>query len=348
MTTSVPTQGSAGSAVGQGPLVSIIVTTYAVDRLKDVEQMLESLQAQTYANLEIIFVGEKDKRLCEHVTAYARRRGINNVAAVFNEGPPGLSAARTLGITRARGEIIAFLDDDAVAFPDWAQEIVNCLANHDGPIAVTGPAFPAWEDESMSWFPEEFFWIISCRTPRQEHDEVQDIRNVWGVIMGFRREAFDSRSFDERLGGNMGAADGCKMGLLGEDTLFSVRVRQETGRSLIYSPRLRVYHKVYTYRFKPRFVRRRAFWEGYTKAWLKKLQRQNGGHTANVLATEYRLLRRIALSFFPRLVIGFLHEPRRSWQRLCLAVSALTHVALGYASALAGPLGQALCKRYGR
>jgi GT2 family glycosyltransferase len=347
MTQRLATRASTGLTV-LGPLVSVIVTTYAEDRLKDVEQVLDSLQAQTYPNLEIIFVGENTRDLCDHVISYARKRGITNLRTVFNDGAPGLSPARNRGIERAGGGIIAFLDDDAVAFPDWAEEIVNCLASDDGPIAATGPVFPVWEDESMSWFPEEFFWIISCHTPgRLERDEVQAVRNVWGVNMGFRREAFRHGCFDERLGGNMGAADGSKLGLLGEDTLFSIRIRQATGRPLIYNPRLKVFHKVYAYRLKPRFVQRRAFWEGYTKAWLNRLHRRDGRFAANVLSAEYKLLRRIGLSFFPRLMLGFIRRPGRSWRQLCLALNALAHVALGYAAAVIGPLGRALCKRYG-
>jgi glycosyltransferase involved in cell wall biosynthesis len=349
LTQQLSTQTSTGSAISGEPLVSVIVTTYAVDRLKDIEHLLDSLQAQSYPNLEIIFVGERDRELCDYVTSYAHGRGIRNLKAVFNDGQTGLSPARNVGIAHAKGEIIAFLDDDAIAFPDWVEEAVNSLTRDDGPIGVTGPAFPIWEDKSMSWFPDEFFWIISCSTPGSlEQDEAQTVRNVWGVNMGFRREAFQHCSFDERLGGNMGAVDGSKLGLLGEDTLFSIRIREETGRPIIHNSRLKVFHKVYSYRFKSRFVRRRAFWEGYTKAWLKKLHQRDGRPDANVLATEYRLLRRIALSFFPRVMIGFARDPARSWRQLCLAVDVLAHVALGYASAIVGPLGRVLCRRYGQ
>lgn len=338
-------QGSTDSVASQ-PLVSVVVTTYTVDRLRDVEEVLDSLQAQTYPNLEIIFVGEKFRELCDHVISYGQKRGIPNLKAVFNDGQPGLSAARNLGVGHAQGEIIAFLDDDAIAFPDWAEEVVNSLAEEDGPIAVTGPALPLWENEAMSWFPQEFYWIISCRAP-PSLEQVENVRNLWGVNMGFRREAFHGRSFDERLGGNMGASDGSKLGLLGEDTMFSIRVRQETGRPLIYNPRLKVFHKVHAYRFKSRFVQRRAFWEGYTKAWLKKLYRRERRLRANVLSPEYELLARIALRFLPRVIIGFTQEPGRSWRQLRLAAAALSHVALGYAAASVEPLGRALCPRYG-
>ena len=333
---------------GRRPLLSVVITSYSTDRLKDVEEALDSLQAQTYANLEMIFVGENTRSVCDHVVAYARERAITNLTTLFNDGTPGLSAARNLGIERAQGEIIAFLDDDAVAFPDWAQEMADSLAADDGPIAVTGPAFPAWQHESMDWFPEEFFWIISCRVPSSERERTHEVRNVWGVNMGFRREAFDRGAFDERLGGNMGAADGSKLGLLGEDTLFSIRLGRETGRPLVYNPRLRVKHKVHAYRLNPRFVQRRAFWEGYTKAWLKRVSGRNGSAAGDVLAPEYKLLRRILLTFFPRVAAGLVREPARSRRQAWLAVNALTHVGLGYAAAISGRLGSAVCRRYQR
>lgn len=330
-----------------GPLLSVIVTSYSLNRLADIKELLDSLQAQTYSDLEVIFVGEGSRDLGQEVAAYGRQRGLANLRVLFNDGPTGLAAARNLGIEHARGEIIAFLDDDAIALPDWAEQTIKSFAADESVIGLTGPALPRWEDEAMEWFPTEFYWIISC-TGWFDAEGVRTVRNAWGMNMAFRREAFDRCSFDERLGGNMGAADGSKLGLLGEDTLFSMRTCKETGRPIIYNPRVKVFHRVYAYRFKPRFVRRRAFWEGYTKAWLKKLHRQEGALAANDLTTEYKLLRRIALGFFPRVMTGFAHEPRRSWRQLCLAVDALAHVALGYVSAVGGPLGRALCRRYGR
>ncbi|MDP2949605.1 MAG: glycosyltransferase [Chloroflexota bacterium] len=330
-----------------GPLLSVIVTSYRLDRLADIKELLDSLQTQTYTNLDVLFVGEGTRDLGREVAAYGRQRGLANLRVLFNDGPTGLAPARNLGIEHARGEIIAFLDDDAIALPDWAEETVKSFAADESVIGLTGPALPRWEGEAMEWFPTEFYWIISC-SAWFDAEGVRTVRNAWGMNMAFRREAFDHCSFDERLGGNMGAADGSKLGLLGEDTLFSMRIRRETGRPIIYNPRVKVFHRVYAYRFKPRFVRRRAFWEGYTKAWLRKLHRQDGGLAADDLATEYRLLRRIALGFFPRVMVGFAREPRRSWRQLCLAIDALGHVALGYASASAGPLGRALCRRYGR
>ena len=317
--------------------------------MKDVRQLLDSLQAQTYPGLEIIFVGERLSELCDEVTSYAHKQAIAPFKALFNGGPPGLSPARNLGIEQAKGDIIAFLDDDAIAFPDWAEQMIAAFARDDEPIAVTGPVFPAWEDESLRWLPDEFYWILSCTVPgSSEHDEPQEVRNVWGVNMAFRREAFQHCRFsDTFVGGNQGSSDSSKLGLLGDDTEFCLRLYAKTGRPIIFSPAVRVFHKVYRHRLASRFIRRRAFWEGYTKAVLGKLGAE-GMERRLDMSTEYTLLRRILFRFFPRSLFQLPLSPALTGRRLLLAADVLLHVALGYSAAKLPGLGTTVAKRYSR
>src|SRR3990170_1069096 len=113
----------------EGPLLSVVVTTYSGERLSDVAQLVDSLAAQTYGRIELVFVAENDPAMRDTVARFAGERGLATVA-LFNEGEPGASAARNLGIGRARGEIVAFLDDTAVAQPDWRS---RCGRTHRWP-----------------------------------------------------------------------------------------------------------------------------------------------------------------------------------------------------------------------
>jgi hypothetical protein len=162
--------------------------------------------------------------------------------------------------------------------------------------------------------------------------------------MAFRRVAFGRSVFDARLGGNMGAKDGSKLGLLGEDTVFSVRVRDATGGLITYNPEVRVFHKVRSYRLTPRYVRRRAFWEGYTKAFLR---REVLRIPVN-LSPERRLLSRILLKFLPKTLKGLCREPSISARRLIFAIDTLFYVALGYASGRFPSLGRLVCPQFER
>jgi glycosyltransferase involved in cell wall biosynthesis len=161
------------------PLLSIIITAYTTERLADIYELLKSIKSQTYANTETIFVVERSKQLLERISSYATENNIPNLKVLFNDGEPGLSAARNVGIKAAKGDIIAFVDDDVLLYPDWAEKMINAHRD-DSIIGVTGPAIPLWEDPSMAWFPQEFYWIISC-TAWDTEDCVKEVRNAWGM-----------------------------------------------------------------------------------------------------------------------------------------------------------------------
>jgi glycosyltransferase involved in cell wall biosynthesis len=325
------------------PLLSVVITSYTLDRLPDVLGAVESLSHQTYGNIEIIFVGEGPKELCERVEAFARERGVSRLHTVVNDGRPGLSFARNLGVRHAHGEIIAFVDDDAVPARDWTERIVQAFLSRPEVIGVTGQAIPLWMDEGTQWFPEEFDWIIGS-TRFTGWKEVRPVRNAAGVNMAFRREAFHYCHFSEVLvGGNQGDPTGTKGGLVGDDTLFSLELYAETKRPILFDPRVRVYNKVYAHRLRSRFVRQRAFWEGYTKGTLVRLYSKD---QMVKLSTEFSLLRRILFRFFPRALWQLTYDRPTAWRKLALAVFVLFHVGLGYlAASFPGP-GKWLARGY--
>ena len=73
----------------------------------------------------------------------------------------GISGARNSGIAAARGAIIAFLDDDAIAAPDWLEQL---LAGYSSPnvLGVGGAIEPQWQGGRPRWFPPEFDWVVGC------------------------------------------------------------------------------------------------------------------------------------------------------------------------------------------
>ena len=306
------------------PLLFVIVTSYTTGRLRDIYELLDSIEAQTYPNLETIFVAERSVELLNKVRSYASEKDALNLKVIFNDGETGLSAARNLGIKEAKGNIIAFVDDDVVLFPDWAEEMVEAYED-DSIIGVTGPAFPLWEDESMSWFPEEFYWIISC-TAWCDWNEMREVRNAWGMNMSFLREAFDKCGpfFNEF---------GFHKGPMAEDNEFSLRVRSQTEKSIVYSPKVRLWHRVHKYRLSRKFIKERAYWIGRSRCMLKRLypEAEKG---EDLLGQEHQLLKRIFTRLFPNIVKTFFTSPVIAWRRLQVTVTALTFVTLGYYSHL--------------
>ncbi len=302
----------------ENPLLSIVITSYTTERLNDIFELLDSLQSQTYSKMETIFVAERSIELYDRVKVYTEEKGIANTRVLFNHGEPGLSAARNLGIKEAKGEIIAFVDDDALPFPDWAGEMAKTYQD-DSIIGVTGPAFPLWDDESMSWFPEEFYWIISC-TAWADWNKLTEVRNAWGMNMSFKREAFEKYGlFKNELGFHKGP--------MAEDNEFSLRVRAGTEKWLVYNPNVKLWHKVHKYRLSWRFIMERAYWIGRSRRMMRYHQ---ADREANLLDTEYRLLRRIITRLLPDILKGLFSHPIVSWRRLWVTLIALFFVAIGY------------------
>jgi glycosyltransferase involved in cell wall biosynthesis len=319
------------------------MTGYTVQRLSDVLEAVESLRRQSYPHLEIVFVAEGSEELGNQVAALGRERGVPNLRVVVNDGDPGLTFARNVGIQYARGEFIAFFDDDAVAAPDWAEHLVKTFEAHPEAIGLTGQALPLWRGEGAPWFPDELDWILGS-TRFTGWQEPRVVRNAFGMNMAFRREAFEHCRFSPVLvGGNQGDPTGIKRGLVGDDTLFSLELRARTKRPILFSPEVVVYNKVYPYRLRPEYVRRRAFWEGYTKATLVRC---SGDDYSIRLSAETALLRRILLGLLPRTMRQLLDQPTQAWRRLSLTMTVLFHLSLGYAAGRFPFLSRAVVRQY--
>jgi glucosyl-dolichyl phosphate glucuronosyltransferase len=302
-------------------LMSVVITAYTTERLKDIYELLDSLKSQTYEHLEVIFVAERSKELLEKIKSYGAASRLSNLKILFNSGEPGLSAARNIGIKEAKGDVIAFVDDDVMPYPDWAEQMLKAY-DSESIVGVTGPALPLWEDQSMSWFPEEFYWIISC-TAWTGWSGRREIRNAWGMNMSFRREAFEkSGCFLNDFGFHKG--------FMAEDNEFSFRVRNQTGKRIIYCPSTRVLHRVHKYRLSRSFIQERANWIGFSRRAVKKQGKSQKVDAADGFDQERQLVKRIFTRLFPAILAGFFTTPVSAWRRLKVTLIILFYVASSY------------------
>ena len=104
-------------------LVSVIVLNLNGESI--IQRCLDCLLAQTYPNLEIIVVdnGSTDGSLAI-LEGYLTTGKVSVVSSTKNVGCPG---GRNLGLRYARGEIIAFIDNDGYAEARWLEELVRTL-----------------------------------------------------------------------------------------------------------------------------------------------------------------------------------------------------------------------------
>lgn len=109
----------------QNPLVSVIITTYNRDKYLD--ETISSVVSQTYPNIEVLVIDDGSvKNYAEGICSK-----FSNCTYYYKTNG-GLSSARNYGIEKAKGEFIAFLDDDDFWHPSKIQKQVKVLIEEPG------------------------------------------------------------------------------------------------------------------------------------------------------------------------------------------------------------------------
>lgn len=107
------------------PLVTAVIPTYR--RAKMVRRAVETVLAQDYPALEVIVIDDNTEPAEQQAVRDALAGLGENVIVIPNARTKGACGARNTGILRARGECIAFLDDDDLWMPGKIREQVALL-----------------------------------------------------------------------------------------------------------------------------------------------------------------------------------------------------------------------------
>jgi cellulose synthase/poly-beta-1,6-N-acetylglucosamine synthase-like glycosyltransferase len=251
------TGGDPAIGVQATPTTSVVVCAYTLDRWELLSGAVRAAALQTHGPCEVLLVVDHNDLLAERARDELVAAGITVVA---NRYARGLSGARNTGVEEACGDIVAFLDDDAVPGPGWLGALVAPFAE-PAVIATGGVARPAWSEGRPAWFPREFDWVVGCSYEGQPGG-VADIRNPLGCNMAFRRAALTAvDGFRADVGRIGGRPLGC------EETELCIRLRQATPTARIVSvPDAVVDHFVTPDRHRFTYFRRRCYAEGISKA----------------------------------------------------------------------------------
>jgi glycosyltransferase involved in cell wall biosynthesis len=292
--------------------VSVIICCYTEERLQGIREAVASVQRQGRPPEEVILAVDNNPALYELLKAEHDGR----LRIVLNDRARGLSATRNAGIAAARADLVAFLDDDAVAEPGW---LANLVAPFDDTrvVGTGGRAVPDWIEGRPSWFPDELDWTVGGSFTWLPLRQAQ-VRNPHGHNMCFRRQAL------ARVGlfdGSMGrVANG---GQAGEEAELCLRLkRQAPEAKIIYQPFSLIRHRVPPVRGTWRYVVRRSYQEGLCKARIERMARAQG---TKPLSTESVYLRHLLFRAVPSRLLRF-------WRPAALAQAvaiALCIVATG-------------------
>lgn len=300
--------------------LAVVITSYSVDRGPHVCDALVSLARQYDPPEEVLFVAEGPQELQSAVEAYAARWRIGGFRCLRNEGTQGLSAARNVATRTATADIIAFLDDDAVAEPGWSAAVRAAFAADETAIGVTGSVHPLWVERPETWLPPELYWLIGC-TDFTGWQTRRQVRNAWGVNMAFRRRAFDLAGL---FSADAGYTAGAQHQPWGDDIEFSLRARRASGGTIWFEPSMRVRHKVSADRVRPRFAAARARQVGASQRLVRRAYPELA-HDRFAQSVGLRIAGMVLRS-----VAGIPFQPRRSRRRIQIGTIVLVNALLGF------------------
>jgi glycosyltransferase involved in cell wall biosynthesis len=298
-----------------GTRISVVICVYTEQRWDQILAAVDSVSAQSLACHELIVVVDHNQALRARLVA-----ALPDVTVVENREARGLSGARNTGVAQSGGDIIAFLDDDAFAEPDWLKFFADSYA--DPAVAgVGGLVLPQWETRRPSWFAEEFFWVVGCSylgMPRVR----APVRNLLGGAASFRRDVFDL------VGGfRTGIGRSASQRPLGcEETELCIRLHQRApGSVLLFDNRAVVRHRVPADRCRFSYFRSRCFAEGLSKAQVTASVGAGDG-----LSTERRYTTRVLPRGVARGVADVLRGDPSGLGRAGAIITGLAATTAGY------------------
>jgi GT2 family glycosyltransferase len=295
--------------------VSIVIPTHTERRWQSLVRTVRSAQTQRHAAAKVVVVVDHNPALFRRV-----RRELDGVTVLENAYVRGASGTRNTGAFHTGTALIAFLDDDTVASPDW---LGNLMAPFTDPTVVGagGGIAPAWSGAQPRWMPDELLWTVGVSYTGMPTDTAQ-IRNVWSASMMVRRDAFTAVGGFRTGFGKLGDRN------RPEDTELCLRMSAAGNGRWMYVPGALIDHEVPTDRTTFRFLLRRCYAEGRGKVQMARFLPRSQD-----LGTERDYVRRT----LPRAVARSLVAAGRG-RGMTHALRAFTVVAAVAAAGVGGGL----------
>ena len=219
--------------------ISVVIASYRGSEL--LNKCLSSLKYQTVRPHEVIVAFDKPEWVYGAISV--------------SSGTTGVSAARNVGCDKATGDILAFIDDDAVAPPMWIEKIIESFK--DNPDCVGGPVTPHFIGDPI---PEHYNWIIGC---------TWNVKRPICCNMAIKRDVFYKLGeFNEGLGR-------IRLNLsIGEETELILKLQQK-GYIVKWDENVVTNHHVPESRTKLKYMCNRAYKEGIGKAIIGRGKEEN-------------------------------------------------------------------------
>jgi len=246
------------------PEITICICTY--DRYDLLPTAIESAADQSLPTGRYRILVIDNSPDFERSAAFGKQfAAIPNLDYVI-EKTPGLSNARNVAARLSKAPIIAFMDDDAIASPAWAEEILLAFEQF-GPKAmiVGGRVDPIWSRPKPDWVHDSMLGSLSVINWGRETRIAAESEWVAGTNIAFRVSAITEHGgFSTNLG-RIGSGSSL---LSNEEVQLLERIRA-AGGNVIYAPKARVDHLVEPKRLTQSWFRKRAAWQAFSDYMMR-------------------------------------------------------------------------------
>jgi glycosyltransferase involved in cell wall biosynthesis len=250
------------------PTLSAIICTH--NRADYLGAAVDSLLNQDFSgDFEIVVV---DNASSDRTREIIESRAHPRLRYVY-EAVTGLSVARNTGAQSAQGEILAYLDDDAVASPQWLRILYNAYQT-DETLAVAGGKVTLIWPPGMTppiWLSDGLAGNLGLYD--LGHEVVHIDRpglTPRGLNYSIRRVFLDQvGGFDINLG-RVGKK------LLSNEELRMTELALNLGWSVAYLPEALVAHHVALERLTPAWFMNRSWWQGISECYREQIAGQSG------------------------------------------------------------------------
>jgi glycosyltransferase involved in cell wall biosynthesis len=244
-------------------LISAIICTH--NRADYLGAAIDSLLNQTYGNYEVVVV---DNASTDDTRSVVNARLPHPQLTYIYEEQLGLSHARNRGAAAARGDILAYLDDDAEASPGWLQALDNVFADHPEAAIAGGRVTLQWPPgiSPPQWLSDVLAENLGAydlgTTVTAIHDLGSTPRGLNYAIKSSFLEKIDG--FNPHLG---------RVGknLLSNEELYMTQQALSQGAEVLYVPQALVVHHVAPERLYPSWFLRRSWWQGVSECHRESL-----------------------------------------------------------------------------
>lgn len=180
----------------------------------------------------------------------------------------GLSRARNTGWRNAKGEYVAYLDDDAIASNDWLEKILDFFKTVDPkPGCIGGKVEPIWEVPRPAWLSDKLLGQLTILDWGPEPLFLDDEQWFVGANMAFPKVLLkEIGGFQVKLGriGNK---------LLSMEEILLRKEIEEKGYRCFYHPEVSVKHHILPHRLTKKWFQDRAYWNGVSSGYIQIYQR---------------------------------------------------------------------------